>query len=40
MNKNIISKHPTNEMLINYAMGNSDEAEALIIAAHIEYCAD
>ena len=40
MDKNIINKHPTNEMLINYAMGNSDEAEALIIAAHISYCKD
>ena len=34
-----INKHPTSDMLINYAMGNSSEAEALIIAGHLTYCS-
>ena len=33
-----IENHPTSEMLLNYAMGNTKEAESLIIASHISYC--
>ena len=33
-----IGSHPTSEMLLNYAMGNTKEAESLIIASHISYC--
>tara|TARA_B100000029_G_C17514929_1_gene937738 strand:+ start:519 stop:1193 length:675 start_codon:yes stop_codon:yes gene_type:complete len=33
-----IENHPSNEMLINYAMGNTKEAESLIISSHIAYC--
>ena len=34
----MIENHPSSEMLINYAMGNTKEAEALIISSHIAYC--
>ncbi len=34
-----IENHPTSEMLLNYAMGNTKEAESLIIASHITYCS-
>ena len=35
-----IKQHPTSDMLINYAMGNSSEAESLIISAHLSYCSE
>ena len=31
--------HPSSEMLFNHAMGNSSEAESLIIQGHIAYCS-
>lgn len=31
--------HPSSEMLLNHAMGNSSEAESLIIQGHIAYCS-
>ena len=34
----MIENHPSSEMLINYAMGNTKEAESLIISSHIAYC--
>lgn len=37
MNK--IKWHPSSEMLLNHAMGNSSEAESLIISSHIAYCS-
>ena len=33
-----IKSHPSSEMLLNYAMGNTKEAESLIISSHIAYC--
>jgi putative transcriptional regulator len=30
--------HPSSEMLLNHAMGNTNEAESLIISSHIAYC--
>ena len=38
MNKSEIKKHPSYDLLFNYAMGNTSEAESLIIACHIAYC--
>ncbi len=38
MSTNKIINHPSPDMLLNYAMGNSSEAESLIIACHIAYC--
>ena len=38
MNSNNIQKHPSSEMLLKYAMGNTSEAESLIISCHIAYC--
>ncbi len=40
MGSDCIKKHPTSDMLINHAMGNSSEAESLIISAHLSYCSD
>jgi putative transcriptional regulator len=34
----MIENHPSSEMLMNYAMGNTKEAESLIISSHIAYC--
>ena len=34
----MIETHPSSEMLMNYAMGNTKEAESLIISSHIAYC--
>ena len=34
-----INWHPSSEMLLNHAMGNTNEAESLIISSHIAYCA-
>ena len=33
-----INWHPSSEMLLNHAMGNTNEAESLIISSHIAYC--
>ena len=38
MNKSEIKKHPSYDLLFNYAMGNTSEAESLIITCHIAYC--
>ena len=37
MNK--INHCPSSAMLLNYAMGNTKEAESLIISSHITYCS-
>ena len=34
-----IKWHPSSEMLLNHAMGNTNEAESLIISSHITYCS-
>jgi anti-sigma factor ChrR (cupin superfamily) len=39
MKKTSIHMHPSSEMLFNHAMGNSSEAESLIIQGHIAYCS-
>ena len=33
-----INWHPSSEMLLNHAMGNTNEAESLIISSHLTYC--
>ena len=33
-----VNWHPSSEMLLNHAMGNTNEAESLIISSHIAYC--
>ncbi len=33
-----INAHPSSDMLLKYAMGNTSEAESLIISCHIAYC--
>lgn len=38
MNKSKINKHPSYDLLFNHAMGNTSEAESLIISCHITYC--
>ena len=38
MNKLKIKKHPSYDLLFNHAMGNTSEAESLIISCHITYC--
>lgn len=38
MNKPNINKHPNYDLLFNHAMGNTAEAESLIISCHITYC--
>lgn len=38
MNKAEIKKHPSYDLLLNYAMGNTSEAESLILTCHIAYC--
>ena len=35
-----ISLHPSSDMLLKYSMGNTSEAESLIISCHIAYCAE
>ncbi len=40
METELVTKHPSSEMLINYAMGNLNEAESLIIAGHLTYCKE
>ena len=34
-----INAHPSSDMLLKYAMGNTSEAESLIISCHIAYCS-
>ncbi|MAH88619.1 MAG: hypothetical protein CMJ06_00995 [Pelagibacterales bacterium] len=34
-----INSHPNSDMLLKYAMGNTSEAESLIISCHIAYCS-
>ena len=34
-----INAHPSSDMLLKYAMGNTTEAESLIISCHIAYCS-
>ena len=38
MNKSKINKHPSYDLLFNHAMGNTSEAESLIVSCHIAYC--
>lgn len=38
MKKVIIKEHPTYDLLFNHAMGNTAEAESLILSCHIAYC--
>ena len=38
MNKTEIKKHPSYDLLFNHAMGNTSEAESLIISCHMAYC--
>ena len=33
-----INCHPSSEMLLKHAMGNTSEAESLIISSHLTYC--
>ena len=35
-----INAHPSSDMLLKYAMGNTSEAESLIISCHIAYCSE
>ena len=35
-----INLHPSSDMLLKYAMGNTTEAESLIISCHIAYCSE
>ncbi len=35
-----INCHPSSEMLLKHAMGNTTEAESLIISSHLAYCAE
>ena len=35
-----INAHASSDMLLKYAMGNTSEAESLIISCHIAYCAE
>ncbi len=34
-----IQKHPSSDMLLRYAMGNTSEAESLMISCHLAYCS-
>ena len=34
-----INWHPSSEMLLNHAMGNTNEAESLMISSHLTYCS-
>ena len=35
-----INSHPSSDMLLKYSMGNTTEAESLMISCHIAYCAE
>ena len=35
-----INLHPSSDMLLKYSMGNTTEAESLIISCHIAYCKE
>ncbi len=35
-----INLHPSSDMLLKYSMGNTTEAESLIISCHIAYCTE
>ena len=35
-----INWHPSSEMLLNHAMGNTTEVESLIILGHVAYCPE
>ena len=35
-----INLHPSSDMLLKYSMGNTTEAESLIISCHVAYCAE
>ena len=35
-----INSHPSSDMLLKYSMGNTTEAESLIISCHIAYCPE
>ena len=35
-----INLHPSSDMLLKYSMGNTTEAESLIISCHIAYCPE
>ena len=35
-----INLHPSSDMLLKYSMGNTTEAESLIISCHIAYCSE
>ena len=36
----VINLHPSSDMLLKYSMGNTTEAESLMISCHIAYCAE
>ena len=36
----VINLHPSSDMLLKYSMGNTTEAESLIISCHIAYCSE
>ena len=40
MLSNEINLHPSSDMLLKYSMGNTTEAESLIISCHIAYCSE
>ena len=35
-----INAHPSSDMLLKYALGNTSEAESLIISCHIAYFSE
>ena len=35
-----INLHPSSDMLLKYSMGNTTEAESLIISCNIAYCKE
>ena len=35
-----INLHPSSDMLLKYSMGNTTEAESLIISCHVAYCTE
>ena len=34
-----VNMHPSSDLLLKYAMGNTTEAESLMISCHVAYCA-
>ncbi len=40
MESEVINLHPSSDMLLKYSMGNTTEAESLIISCHVAYCAE